>query len=89
MGRNEVTPWQQTAGEEDDYDSTSDLEAMGVSDSQGDDGVASVSTSASQKQGTTNYLIEKYPFKDRLAHYTPGNVFDSNYERAVQAACNH
>lgn len=51
------------------------------------DGLASVATSAYQSQGTTNYVAEMYPFKDRLAHFTPGNILQPQFARAVQAAC--
>ena len=42
---------------------------------------------ANQSRDISNYLAETFPFKDRLAHFTPGNVLKPMYEKAVQAAC--
>ena len=89
------TLWQ-SSGSVDDSDLGSEEDAEKALSNEDDDddeeeteteGIASVATSANQSQRITNYQAENYPFKDRLAYYTPGNVLQPQYEKAVQAAC--
>ena len=45
----------------------------------------SVSTTANRS--TSNYELERYEFRERLAFYTPENVFHPKYNKAIQACC--
>ena len=81
---------QPTLWQKEDSDASteaSDLGEMGVVD--GDDDVTKVATNASQSRESTNYfLVETFGFGERLAHYTPGNVFLKAFEKAtIQSAC--
>ena len=89
------TLWQQTqttiSSEADENGSqASDLGQTGLAEAEDeeteDDGLTTASTSASQSQSVTNYQVENYKFTERLAHFTPGNVFRAGFEKAVQAA---
>ena len=82
-----MKPWQDTpASQEDDADAEDgdDLVRMGHVDDEETvaESLSEASKSANQSQGSTNYQIEKYGFGERLAHYTPGNVFKADFEKS-------
>ena len=90
------TLWQNSQGDDDSSEVGSEADAekvMGAvtndddeEDTDTEEGLTVASTSANQNQGISNYMAEKYPFKERLAYFTPGNVLKPIYVKAVQAA---
>ena len=76
-----------TSDHDKDDDSSSCPGAELISDDTEDDDLAAVSVAASADQSATNYVVEKYAFNERLSFYTPNNVLQSKFQRAVKAAC--
>ena len=76
-----------TDNEDDDDSSSCGGAVQFVTDETEDDELAAVSVAASADQSSTNYVVEKHSFNERLSHYTPSNVLQSKFQRAVQAAC--
>ena len=79
-------------GEDDDEEED---EAMSMASSQQlqtdsqieDSLLTAASRNANPSQEPTNYLAEQFSFSQRLAHFTPGNIMQPAFAKAVQSAC--
>ena len=76
-----------SSDDEDEEEVSSSVGVEVLTDAVEEDELAAVSVAASADQSSTNYVVERYKFTERLSHYTPNNILQSKFERAVQAAC--